>query len=167
MAEEGGIRTPSHIERTQLTGFTWRFCHWNRSNRRSRVQFRYRPVARSLRARVRLPHASAKVPLNLLRLFPRQSDLDPIKPEFWTQVGPNFTVEVQMRLTEEQSRTLLANYGVYATEVCDKCRKIVGAIRFTRYGHTGEWCSKWCRNGFERKPGACLGRQLMWKSMLE
>jgi hypothetical protein len=62
-----------------------------------------------------------------------------------------------MRLSEEQSRALLAKYGAYVTEVCDKCGKILGPIRFTQYGQTGEWCSKRCRDGFERKPGTCLG----------
>jgi hypothetical protein len=62
-----------------------------------------------------------------------------------------------MRLTEEQSRALLAKHGAYVTEVCDKCGKILGPIRFTRCGQTGEWCSKRCRDGFERKPGTCLG----------
>jgi hypothetical protein len=62
-----------------------------------------------------------------------------------------------MRLTEEQSRALLERYGAFVTELCDKCGKILGSIRFTRYGRTGEWCSKRCRDGFERKPGTCLG----------
>jgi hypothetical protein len=61
--------------------------------------------------------------------------------------------EVQMRLTEEQSRSLLVKHGAYVTEVCDKCGKILGPVRFTRYGQTGEWCS----DGFERKAGTCLG----------
>ena len=61
-----------------------------------------------------------------------------------------------MRLSEEQTRALLAKHGVYVTEVCDKCGKILGPVRFTRYGQTGEWCSKRCRDGFERKPGTCL-----------
>jgi hypothetical protein len=62
-----------------------------------------------------------------------------------------------MRLTESQSRELLEKYGVYVAEVCDKCGKILGPIRFTRCGQTGEWCSKRCRDGFERKPGTCFG----------
>jgi hypothetical protein len=62
-----------------------------------------------------------------------------------------------MRLTEEQSLALLERYGAFVTEVCDKCGKILGSIRFTRFGQNGEWCSKHCRDGFERKPGICLG----------
>lgn len=52
-----------------------------------------------------------------------------------------------MRLTEAQSRELLAKHGVYVTEVCDKCGKILGHVRFTRYGEKGEWCSQLCRDG--------------------
>jgi hypothetical protein len=37
---------------------------------------------------VRLPHASAKVPLNLLPFLFRMALLEPIRPLFWTQVGP-------------------------------------------------------------------------------
>lgn len=62
-----------------------------------------------------------------------------------------------MRLTEAQTRELLAKHGAYVTEACDKCAQILGPIRFTRYGQTGEWCSKQYRDGFERKPGTCLG----------
>jgi len=62
-----------------------------------------------------------------------------------------------MRLSEEQSRELLQKHGVYVSEACDKCGKILGQVRLTRYGQTGEWCSKRCRDGFERKPGTCLG----------
>jgi hypothetical protein len=62
-----------------------------------------------------------------------------------------------MRLSEAQSRALLERYGAFVTEVCDKCGKILGPIRFTRCGQSGEWFSKRCRDGFERKPGTCLG----------
>jgi hypothetical protein len=62
-----------------------------------------------------------------------------------------------MQLSEKQSYELLQKYGVYVTEACDKCAKILGAIRFTRHGEPGEWCSKNCRDGFERKSGTCLG----------
>jgi len=52
-----------------------------------------------------------------------------------------------MQLTESQSRELLQKHGVYVTEVCDKCGKIPGHIRFTRFGEQGEWCSRKCRDG--------------------
>jgi hypothetical protein len=62
-----------------------------------------------------------------------------------------------MRLTEDQSRALLANRGVYVTEACDKCGKPLGHIRFTRFGQKGEWCSRLCRDGVEHKAGVCRG----------
>ncbi len=62
-----------------------------------------------------------------------------------------------MRLTEAQSRELLRIHGAYVTAACDKCGKIIGPVCITKYGQTGEWCSKRCRDGFERKPGTCLG----------
>jgi hypothetical protein len=54
-----------------------------------------------------------------------------------------------MRLTESQSRALLAKHGVYVTEVCNGCGKILGHVRFTRLGEKGEWCSRECRDGVE------------------
>jgi hypothetical protein len=52
-----------------------------------------------------------------------------------------------MRLTEAQSRALLAKHGVYVTEVCDRCGKILGHVRFTLKDQPGEWCSRQCRDG--------------------
>ena len=37
-----------------------------------------------------------------------------------------------MRLTEAQSRELLRTHGVYVTEACGRCGKILGPVRFTR-----------------------------------
>jgi hypothetical protein len=54
-----------------------------------------------------------------------------------------------MRLTETQSRELLQKHGVYVTEVCDKCGKPLGHVRFTHFGQKGEWCSRECRDGVE------------------
>ena len=64
-----------------------------------------------------------------------------------------------MRLTEEQSRALLAKHGVYVTEVCDKCRKILGHVRFTRYSESGEWCSRLCRDGEAMADNYCATRK--------
>jgi hypothetical protein len=55
-----------------------------------------------------------------------------------------------MMLREELRRRLLADRGVYAKECCDKCGAILGAVRFTRRGETGVWCSKECRGDGER-----------------
>lgn len=54
-----------------------------------------------------------------------------------------------MRLTEAQSRALLAKHGVRVTEACDQCGQILGPVRFTRYGEPGEWCSRECRDGVQ------------------
>ncbi|MGH9734386.1 MAG: hypothetical protein ACRD8A_07345 [Candidatus Acidiferrales bacterium] len=51
-----------------------------------------------------------------------------------------------MQLTPCQ-QTDLREHGVRANEACDKCRKILGAVRFTRRGEAGEWCSELCRDG--------------------
>ena len=37
-----------------------------------------------------------------------------------------------MLLTSEQSQALLEKHDCYVTEVCDKCRQILGPVRFTR-----------------------------------
>jgi hypothetical protein len=55
-----------------------------------------------------------------------------------------------------QSRTLLEKHGVYVTEACERCGKILGPIRFTRHGEPGEWCSRECRDGAKaQEPGHC------------
>jgi hypothetical protein len=59
-----------------------------------------------------------------------------------------------MRLTEAQSRELLAKHGVYVTEACEKCGKLLCHVRFTRYGELGEWCSQLCRDG-DAIPESC------------
>jgi hypothetical protein len=61
-------------------------------------------------------------------------------------------------LTTQQSHELLAKHGVYAREICEKCRAILGAVRFTRKGEAGEWCSRECRDGRDvHPPGTCKG----------
>ena len=69
-----------------------------------------------------------------------------------------------MRVAEAQSRALLAKHGVYVTEVCDKCAKILGPVRFARNDEQGEWCSRLCRDGFEHKAGSCLVRDYRAKN---
>jgi hypothetical protein len=74
-----------------------------------------------------------------------------------------------MRLAEAQSRKLLPKHGVYITEACDGCGKILGHVRFTRYGEPGDWCSRLCRDGVEQKTGACrnCGADLKERSLRE
>jgi len=61
-----------------------------------------------------------------------------------------------MLLTVMQSYELLAKYGCYVTEACDKCGQILGPVRYTRKNETGAWCSRQCRDGAEaREPKNC------------
>lgn len=50
-----------------------------------------------------------------------------------------------MHLSNEQAHDLLGKHGVFALECCDKCGRILGAVRYTRRGESGEWCSRECR----------------------
>ncbi len=52
-----------------------------------------------------------------------------------------------MQLTVEQSRKALAEHGCYVTEACDRCGRLLGAVRYTIRGTPGEWCSELCRDG--------------------
>jgi hypothetical protein len=49
-----------------------------------------------------------------------------------------------MQLAKEQAYGLLSKHGVFALECCDKCGQILGAVRFTRKGDSGVWCSPEC-----------------------
>ena len=61
-----------------------------------------------------------------------------------------------MRLTGEQSYTLLEKRGCYASEACDKCGQILGPVRFARRNDSGAWCSRQCRDGAAaHTPGTC------------
>jgi hypothetical protein len=50
-----------------------------------------------------------------------------------------------MQLTIAQAHELVSSHGVFARECCDKCGRLLGAVRFTRQGEAGEWCSRECR----------------------
>lgn len=54
-----------------------------------------------------------------------------------------------MKLTREQSQKLLRERGIWITEACDKCGKLLGSVRWTRKGEPGEWCSAQCRDGIK------------------
>src|SRR6202521_3258591 len=45
---------------------------------------------------------------------------------------------------------LLASRGVFAREACDRCGQLLGAVRITRRGESGVWCSVACRGDRER-----------------
>jgi hypothetical protein len=62
-----------------------------------------------------------------------------------------------MLLTAQQSHHLLEKHGVFVREICNRCRAILGAVRFTRKDESGAWCCGKCRGDTERvatlKPG--------------
>jgi hypothetical protein len=60
-----------------------------------------------------------------------------------------------MRLMREQSEKLLREHGVWITEACAKCGRLLGAVRWTRRGEPGEWCSAACRDGVKAEPWSC------------
>ena len=51
-----------------------------------------------------------------------------------------------MNLTEAQSRELFRRTGNYLKEACDRCRKAIAEVRYTRRSESGKWCSKLCRD---------------------
>jgi hypothetical protein len=63
-----------------------------------------------------------------------------------------------VRLTTQEAYELLAKHGVYARDICDKCGAVLGAVRFTRRGDAGVWCSRECRGDGERRAIRKTGR---------
>jgi len=62
-----------------------------------------------------------------------------------------------VNLTVQQSYELLSKFGCYIKEVCDKCGKGLGPVRFMRRGDYGVWCSRECRDGKQaHAPGTCI-----------
>jgi hypothetical protein len=55
-----------------------------------------------------------------------------------------------MILTTAQAYDLLGRHGVFAREACDRCGQVLGAVRWTRLGELGVWCSRACRGDRER-----------------
>jgi hypothetical protein len=54
-----------------------------------------------------------------------------------------------MRLSSAQQQALRDKHGICVNEVCDKCSRPLGHIRYTRKDQAGEWCSRECRDGAE------------------
>ncbi len=72
-----------------------------------------------------------------------------------------------MLLTIQQGYELLANYGCFAREICDKCGIALGAVCFTRYGETGVYCSRECRGDAQRSATLRPGRPRKYKTERE
>jgi len=62
-----------------------------------------------------------------------------------------------MKLKKTQSEQLLREHGIWVTESCDRCGGLLGAVRWTRRGEPGEFCSALCRDGTEHRVGVCRG----------
>src|SRR5439155_27318290 len=56
---------------------------------------------------------------------------------------------IGMLLAMQKSYELLAKYGFFAREICDKCGNVLGAVRFTRHGKSEEIGRASCREGGE------------------
>jgi len=67
-------------------------------------------------------------------------------------------------LAIEKSYELLANYGCFAREICDKCGIVLGAVRFTRYGESEGYCSRECRGDAHRSAFPRPGRPRKYKT---
>jgi hypothetical protein len=55
-----------------------------------------------------------------------------------------------VKLTTWQAYELLEKHGSYITEICDRCGKGIGPVRFTRKDDPGVWCSRECRGDDSR-----------------
>ncbi len=62
-----------------------------------------------------------------------------------------------MRLTAEQRARVFTEHGVCANEACDRCRKVLAEISWTRKDMPETYCSRLCRDGVERLMGRCDG----------
>jgi hypothetical protein len=67
-------------------------------------------------------------------------------------------------LRSTQGYALLAKHGVFALSACDRCGAILGAVRYTRRGDAGEWCSAACRGDGERQVVRRGGRPRKYRS---
>jgi hypothetical protein len=61
-----------------------------------------------------------------------------------------------MNLTVAQTQKVFREYGCWLTSACNKCGKVLAAVRYTLKGQPGEWCSHLCRDGVDSKAsGLC------------
>jgi hypothetical protein len=69
-----------------------------------------------------------------------------------------------MLLAIQKSYKILAKYGCFAREICDKCGIVLGAVRFTRYGESEVYCSCECRGDAPRSTTLRPGRPRKYKT---
>jgi hypothetical protein len=69
-----------------------------------------------------------------------------------------------MLLATQKSYELLAKYGFFAREICDKCEIVLGAVRFTRHNDSKVYCSRECRGDAHRSSTRRQGRPRKYKT---
>ena len=74
---------------------------------------------------------------------------------------------IGMLLAIQKSYELLAKYGFFAREICDKCGIVLGAVRFTRHNASEVYCSRECRGDAERSATHRRGRPRKYKTERE
>ena len=52
-----------------------------------------------------------------------------------------------VKLNRQQSQKLLQERGIWITEACDRCGRLLGSVCWTQRGEPGDWCSAECRDG--------------------
>jgi hypothetical protein len=72
-----------------------------------------------------------------------------------------------MLLAIQKSYELLANFGFFAREICDKCGIVLGAVRFTRHNESKVYCCRECRGDAERCATHRRGRPRKYKTERE
>jgi hypothetical protein len=72
-----------------------------------------------------------------------------------------------MMLSAAQVYDLLDRHTIFALEACDKCSRVLGAVRFTRRGEAGEWCSSECRGDAARLVVRKGGRPKRYRNLEE
>ena len=72
-----------------------------------------------------------------------------------------------MLLAIQKSYELLANFGYFAREICDKCGIVLGAVRFTRHGESEVYCARECRGDAQRSATHRRGRPRKYKTERE
>jgi hypothetical protein len=69
-----------------------------------------------------------------------------------------------MLLTIQKSYELLAHYGCFTREICDKCGNVLGGVRFTRHNESKVYCSRECRGDAHRSATHRRGRPRKYKT---
>jgi hypothetical protein len=71
---------------------------------------------------------------------------------------------IGMLLSIQKSYELLANFGFFAREICDKCGTVLGAVRFARQNESKVYCCRECRGDAQRSSTHRWGRPRKYKT---